>query len=123
MTEVLSATHKRNQVVTDDEQQLTSTYSDSAVNSLYNNFNNNTRSNNNNNYTKAMQDLDLAQGLIELLIENNFTTETLRNTSSSELSKILGIDQEVAGIICAAANKKKKTIRSGKLADNRLLQK
>jgi hypothetical protein len=64
--------------------------------------------------------------LMDLLIRNNFTTKTLRNTSSSELSKTLGIDQEVAAIICAAANKKKMManyIPSGKSADNRLLQK
>jgi hypothetical protein len=97
MTEILSASNKRNHVVTDDEQQLTSIYSDSLVSSLYNN---------NNKHTNTLQDLDLAQGLIQLLIRNNFTVDSLRNTSSSELSKTLGIDQEVTAIMCAAANKK-----------------
>lgn len=46
---------KRNQV-TDDEQQLTSTYSDSAVRFLYN-------EGNNNNDSSSLNDLDLAQGI------------------------------------------------------------
>jgi hypothetical protein len=64
--------------------------------------------------------------LMDFLIRNNFTTEHFGILSSSELSKTLGIDQEVAAIICAAANKKKMManyIPSGKSADNRLLQK
>ena len=68
MSELPSPSNKRNQV-TDDEQQLTalSTYSDSAVRFLYN------ETNNNNNDSSSLNDLDLARGLIDLLVENNFT--------------------------------------------------
>jgi hypothetical protein len=97
MSEIPSPSHKRNKV-NDDEHQLTSTYSDSAVRFLYNKTNN----------SSLLNDLDLAQGLIELLVENNFTLKSLLNTSSSELSKALGIDQEVATLICKAAKNKKK---------------
>jgi hypothetical protein len=37
MREVLSATHKRNHTITNDEQLLASTYIESAVSFLYNN--------------------------------------------------------------------------------------
>jgi hypothetical protein len=47
----------------------------------------------------------LAHGLIDLLVENNFTLKLLLNTSSSELSKTLGIDEEVATLICKTAKK------------------
>jgi hypothetical protein len=99
MSETPSQYHKRNQV-TDDEQQLTSTYSDSAVRFLYNETNNI-------NDSSSLNDLDLAQGLIQLLIENNVTLKSLLNTSSSELSKTLGVDQEVATLICKAAKNRK----------------
>jgi hypothetical protein len=65
MSEIPSPSHKRNQATT-DEKQLTSTYSDSAVSFLYNEANNN-------NDSSTLNDLDLAQGLIDLLIESNFT--------------------------------------------------
>jgi hypothetical protein len=99
MSEIPSPSHERNQVTT-YEQHLTSTYSDSAVSFLYNETNNN-------NDSISLNELDLAQGLIELLIENNFTLKSLLNTSSSELSKTLGIDQEVATLICKTAKNKK----------------
>ena len=54
-----------------------------------------------------VQYMILAYGLIELLVENNFTLKSLLNTSSSELSKTLGIDQEVATLICKAAKNRK----------------
>ena len=97
MSEILSASHKRNHTTT-KEQQETSTYSDSAIS-----FSNNET--NNNNYRSKIYDLDLAYGLIDLLIENNFTLESLVKTNAFELSKTLGIDQEVAAIICKVANK------------------
>jgi hypothetical protein len=99
MSELPSPSNKRNQV-TDDEQQLTSTYSDSAVRFLYNETNNN-------NDSSSLNDLDLARGLIQLLVENNFTLKSLLNTNSSELSKTLGIDEEVATLICKTAKGKK----------------
>jgi hypothetical protein len=49
----------------------------------------------------------LAHGLIDLLVENNFTLEMLISTNPSELSRILAIDQEIAAIVLTAANKKK----------------
>ena len=58
------------------------------------------------NSKKTMHTLDLASGLIQLLVENNFTLKSLLNTSSSELSKTLGIDEEVATLICKAAKNK-----------------
>jgi hypothetical protein len=99
MSEIPLPSQKRNQVTT-YEQHLTSTYSDSAVSFLYNETNNN-------NDSISLNDLDLAYGLIELLVENNFTLKSLLNTSSSELSKTLGIDQEVATLICKAAKNRK----------------
>jgi hypothetical protein len=94
----MSTPHKRNQIVVDKER-LTSTYNDSDIGFLYD-------INNNDGHKSTIHDLDLAQGLIELLVENNFTLKSLLNASSSELSKTLGIDQEVATLICKAANKK-----------------
>ena len=104
MSEIPSRSPKRNQV-TDDEQRLTSTYSDSVVRFLYSETNNN-------NDSSSLNDLDLAVltiagGLIQLLVENNFTLKSLLNTSSSELSTTLGIDEEVATLICKAAKSKK----------------
>ena len=95
MTEVISVDRKRNRSITDDEQQLTSTYSDSTISFLDNGIRYN---NNNNNHKSTIRQLDLAQGLIQLLVENNFTLNSLLNTSPSELSKTLGIDQEVASM-------------------------
>ncbi|MFL6322870.1 MAG: hypothetical protein ACJ702_01985 [Nitrososphaeraceae archaeon] len=102
MSEIPPPSYKRNQA-TIDEKQLTSTYGDSAVSFLYNEANYN-------NDNSTVNDLDLAQGLIDLLIENNFTLESLINTSVLELAKTLGIDQDVAAIICTAANRKRKKI-------------
>jgi hypothetical protein len=103
MTEIISVDQKKNRPVTEDEQQLTSTYSDSTISFL----DNGTIYNNNNNHKRTIHDLDLARGLIQLLVENNFTLKSLLNTSSSELSKTLGIDEEVATLICKTAKSKK----------------
>ena len=96
-TREMSTPHRRNQIVVDNER-LTSTYNDSSISFVY--------YSNNDDCKSTIHDLDLPQGLIELLVENNFTLESLLNSSSSELSKTLGIDQEVATLICKAANKK-----------------
>ena len=93
----MSMSHKRNKIIV-DRQKLTSTYNDSGVGFLYYN---------NDGCKSTIHDLDLAQGLIQLLVENNFTLESLLDTSSSELSKTLGIDEEVATLICKAAKNKK----------------
>ena len=85
----MSTPRKRNQTIV-DRQKLASS---SGVGLLHNN---------------KIHDLDLPYGLIELLLQNNFTLRSLMNIGSSELSKTLGIDQEVATLICKAAKNKKK---------------
>jgi hypothetical protein len=69
--------HNRNQIMA-DRQKLISTYNYSGAGFLYDN---------NGGCKSTIHDLDLAQGLIELLVENNFTLKSLLNTGSSELSK------------------------------------
>jgi hypothetical protein len=90
----MSIHNKRNQITVTHEK-LTSTYNDSGISFLYD------------NNKSTIHNLDLARGLIQLLLENNFTLKSLLDTSSSELSKTLGIDQEVATLICKAAKNKK----------------
>jgi hypothetical protein len=107
MTQVNSINHNRNQHVTEDKQQLASTYSDSTITFL----SNNRQKYSNNNNPATIDDLDLAYGLIELLVKSNYSLESLINTEPSELSHVLAIDQEIAAIICAAANKKNKEHR------------
>jgi hypothetical protein len=85
----MSIHNKRNQITVTHEK-LTSTYNDSGTRFLYDN--------------NKIHNLDLASGLVQLLAENNFTLESLLDTSSS---KTLGIDQEVATLICKAAKNKK----------------
>jgi hypothetical protein len=106
MTQVIPIDHIRNHRLTEDKQQLaSSTYSDSNISFLYNNKEEHS---NNNNLGGTIDELDLAYGLIELLVKNNYTLDSLINTNPSELSGVLAIDQEIAAIICAAANKKNK---------------
>jgi len=93
----MSTPHKRNQIMV-DRQKLTSTHNDSGINFIYDN---------NNDCKSTIHELDLARGLIELLVQNNFTLKSLVNASSSELSKALGINQEVATLICKAAKNQK----------------
>jgi hypothetical protein len=103
MTQVIPIDHNRNHRLTEDKQQLTSsTYSDSNISFLYNNK----EHSNNNNLGGTIEKLDLAYGLIELLVKNNYTLDSLINTTPSDLSRVLAIDQEVGAIICAAVNKK-----------------
>ena len=99
----MSTPHKKNQIML-DRQKIASTYNDSGIGLLYDSKNSVRKS--------TIHDLDLARGLIQLLVENNFTLKSLLNTSSSELSKTLGIDQEVATLICKAAKNKKKMTNS-----------
>jgi len=91
----MSTHHKRNQIML-DRQKIT--YSDSGIDLLYDN---------NSDCKSNIYDLELAHGLIDLFIENKFTLKSLLNTSSSELSKTLGIDEEIAILICKAAKSKK----------------
>ena len=95
----MSIHNKRNQITVTNGKSI-SAYNDSGISFLYKN-------NNNDGYKSTIHNLDLARGLIQLLVENNFTLESLLDTSSSELSKTLGIDQEVATLICKAAKNKK----------------
>jgi len=49
--------------------------------------------------TDLINQLDIAYGLKQLLIDSTFTMNSLRNAPASELAKILGIDDYVAGLI------------------------
>ena len=49
--------------------------------------------------------LDIADGLKELLISNGFTLRLLLKASAPELAKILGIDEYIAKLVRAAAKK------------------
>jgi hypothetical protein len=53
--------------------------------------------------------LDIADGLKELLISSGFTLKSLLNTSTSDFALVLGIDHYVAKIISDAVNKAIKT--------------
>ena len=58
----MSIPHKRNKIIL-DRQKIASTYNNSGIGLLYYN----------NNHECKIHDLDLPDGLIELLVENNFT--------------------------------------------------
>jgi hypothetical protein len=53
----------------------------------------------------AINSLDIADGLKELLIKYGFTLEVLSSMPSTELAEFLGIDMYIAQIICNAAAK------------------
>jgi len=55
--------------------------------------------------TDLINQLDIADGLKELLIISSFTTKSLLNASASDLAEVLGIDQYIAKIINDAVNK------------------
>jgi hypothetical protein len=55
--------------------------------------------------TDSINQLDIADGLKELLIRNRFTLKLLLDTPVSGLAKILGIDNYVANIISHAVRK------------------
>lgn len=55
--------------------------------------------------TDLINQLDIAYGLKQLLINSTFTLKSLLNTPVSELAKILGIDEYVASIINNAARR------------------
>ena len=87
-----------------------SSYSDPLLqnqkNKMNNNNNNNNYNDNNNTYNYsdkvAINSLDIADGLKELLIEHGFTLEELSHIQSSELAESLGIDKYIAQIIESA---------------------
>lgn len=49
--------------------------------------------------TDLINQLDIASGLKQLLMNSTFTLKSLRNTPASELAKILGVDDYVASLI------------------------
>jgi hypothetical protein len=68
----MSTPHKRKQIMM-DRQKLTSTYNDFGISFLYDI--------NNDGCKSTIHDLDLSQGLIDLLVDNNFTLKSLMDTS------------------------------------------
>jgi hypothetical protein len=56
--------------------------------------------------------LDIADGLKDLIINHDLSLETILNTSTDDLARILGIDQQVVELICAAAKKQNKMLES-----------
>jgi hypothetical protein len=55
--------------------------------------------------TDIINQLDIADGLKELLISKNFTLNMLLDTPVSELAEILGIDNYIASVIRYTARK------------------
>jgi hypothetical protein len=55
--------------------------------------------------TDTINQLDIADGLKELLISKNITLNMLLDTPVSELAKTLGIDNYIASVIRYAARK------------------
>jgi hypothetical protein len=58
--------------------------------------------------TDSINQLDIADGLKELLISKNFTLNMLLDTSVSEIAQILGIDNYIASVIRYAARRVEK---------------
>jgi hypothetical protein len=86
-----------------------SSYSDSLLQNQKSKMNNNYNDDNDNTYNYsdrvAINSLDIADGLKELLIKYRYTLEELSNLSSSELAESLGIDKYIAQIIESAVVK------------------
>ncbi len=55
--------------------------------------------------TDLIKQLDIADGLKDLLISSGFTLKSLLNTSAPDLAKILGVDEYVAKLISDAVSK------------------
>jgi hypothetical protein len=51
---------------------------------------------------RLIEELEIADGLKQLLLSKDFTLELLLNTSASDLGKILGIDEYIATIVRSA---------------------
>ena len=88
-----------------DVKNTASSYSDSLLQNQKSKMNNNE----NNTYSYpdnvAINSLDIADGLKELLLKYGFTTEVLSSIPSSELAEFLGIDKYIAQLISSAAVK------------------
>jgi hypothetical protein len=54
-----------------------------------------------------VKELQIADGLKELLIDYGFTCRRILKLQSADLASILGIDEYVAKIICNAAKRKR----------------
>jgi hypothetical protein len=54
-----------------------------------------------------VKELELADGLKELLMDYGFTSRRILKIPSSDLASILGIDDYIAKIICNAAKRKR----------------
>ena len=59
--------------------------------------------------TDLINQIDIADGLKELLTSKDFTLKSLLNTSETDLAKILGIDEFVAKIVRDAITRSIKT--------------
>jgi hypothetical protein len=55
-------------------------------------------------YIDAVDQLDVADGLKELLLAYSFRIELLKSMSSNDLAEILGIDKYIARIIIDSVN-------------------
>jgi len=62
--------------------------------------------------TDLINQLDIADGLKELLLSSSFTLKSLLSASVSDLAKTLGIDDHVAKLVSDAVNKAIKRSRS-----------
>ena len=59
--------------------------------------------------------LEIADGLKQLLSSKDFTLKSLLNASASDLAKILGIDEYVAKIVSSAIKEAMTTKDTGKI--------
>ena len=59
--------------------------------------------------------LEIADGLKQLLLSKDFTLKSLLNASASDLAKILGIDEYVAKIVSSAIKEAMTTKDTGKI--------
>ena len=55
--------------------------------------------------TDLINQLDIADGLKELLLSSSFTLKSLLSASVSDLAKTLGIDEHIAKLVSDAVNK------------------
>jgi hypothetical protein len=55
-------------------------------------------------YLDAVDQLDIAEGLKELLLAYGFRLDLLKSMSSNELAEMLGIDKYIASIIIHSVN-------------------
>jgi phosphopantetheine adenylyltransferase len=62
--------------------------------------------------TDLINQLDIADGLKELLLNSSLTLKSLPSASVSDLAKTLGIDEHVAKLVTDAVNKAIKRSRS-----------